>query len=159
MMNIRRDLAFPVLAHHALYIAFGSAAVLFAKEAPAMQNPFLNDLRSVSVACEGAGEADWCEVAASVIRTSVDVPVSIVDASALPLNPGGDLAMNDAWLSIRLGSIGAEFRVNLEWGSAMRMAGVPNGRAEARVPTGSGLQDKTMWHEVLAASPFVHTNQ
>ncbi|PSM18320.1 hypothetical protein C7T96_10660 [Nitratireductor sp. StC3] len=131
------------------------AATFLCAEALAMRNPFLNDLRSVSLACEGPRQGEWCEVAAAVVGEAVRVPVVVVPAAKLPLNPSGAPAVNDAWLVVEVAPDGGELQVRLDWGSAMKMAGVDPGHASSRLADDVDTRDEKVWRKILAATPFV----
>ncbi|MEQ8298279.1 MAG: hypothetical protein RIB55_17555 [Nitratireductor sp.] len=131
------------------------AATFLCAEALAMRNPFLNDLRSVSLACEGHRQGEWCEVAAAVVGEAVRAPVAVVPAAKLPLNPSGAPAVNDAWLVVEVAPHAGEFQVRLDWGSAMKMAGVDPGHALSRLADDVDMRDEKVWRKILAATPFV----
>jgi hypothetical protein len=139
--------------------AIGAVCAVGSERVEAMQNPFLGDLRSVAVACDGEGAQSWCRIAAELIKADMNVPVSIVDASTLPLNQSGLPSPNHVWVTLSARQSGDNVTVSLSWGSAMRMQGVGTGHATQMVGTMRELKNKAVWRKVLSTTPFVSSKK
>jgi hypothetical protein len=159
--NCSKDVEYPVhvigirMKWTSFAVAASTICAAFGGEAVAMQNPFLDDLKSVSVACDGDGAQTWCEIASALIKDDMKVPVVIVDMSALPLNASGLPSANHGWVTLSVRPSGDDLAVDLTWGSAMRMTGVDAGHAAHKVGSIHELQKEDVWRQVLAPTPFV----
>jgi len=132
-----------------------------------MQHPMMQGLRTVSIVCEGKGDASAgrfadavCSSAAGILSETLGVPVTRVDDHQLReavarLTPGL------VWIRIALTVDQRRATAETRWGAAMPKAGVPP--VERAEPIGLVVQDARLTpamaqefaRTILAGTPFI----